>query len=147
MSINPKPTCKDRGAYILDFKLKGLLFLIISKQSLQPQDIICNQLTEAIKAKVSIQGKQDLYLVSRLAWHLKIQRFSQDLFSLSGMNYTDANALSLQKRLDCISLTQACWWNPKKSKTSRYFSDPLLFKSHWQIRKWGVETNTDYWHP
>lgn len=73
--------------------------MILSKQSYQPRDIKRNHSTNAVKAKVSIQEKQDLRSTPQPAWHLDIHRFCQDLFSPSGMNYTDANAFDLQNRL------------------------------------------------
>lgn len=87
-NIEHKPkTNMQRQVWILN--LKGLLFDPQQAEFRTSRHPMQSNQTNASKAKVSVQGKQDLRLIPWAAWH---PRFSQDLFSSSSVKYTDANA-------------------------------------------------------
>lgn len=121
-NIEHKPkTNMRRQVWIL--KLKGLLFDPRQAEFRTSRHPMQSNQTNASKAKVSLQGKQDLRLIPWAAWH---RRFSQDLFSSSSVKFTDANACTKQTDWTAVPLTQACWWSQgklkKKTNQPGYFS-------------------------
>lgn len=131
-SIEHKPKTNMQRQVELPFwilKNNILLFLILSKQSFQPQDIKFSY--KKIRIHAWNHNQPD---------SLRLRDSARVCFPSLYMWMT---CVCVGIRLDWIFLTRTCWWSP----WNQIHQTLSPFKSCWLIRKGGAQVNTDYWHP
>lgn len=133
-TIEHKPKTNMQRQVELGFlKLKGFALWSLASRVFNPKDIICKSINRCHYSKSFYTGQTGFML--DIPDQPGTLRFCQDLFSPSGMNYTDANAFDLQNKTDWTASPSHLLMKPMELKYTWPFSiqEPL---ANQEVRCW-----------